>query len=53
MLSECSKWHPPPPSLVKCNYDVTVFYDRGETCLGIVLCGESEDLLAIKNAEAS
>ena len=48
VLSKCSKWHPPPLSFVKCNCDAMFFYDRGETCLGIVLRAESGDLLANK-----
>ena len=48
MVYECSKWHPPPPSFIKCNCDVAVFYDMGETCLGIVLHDESGDLLTYK-----
>ncbi|XVF73428.1 hypothetical protein PTKIN_Ptkin12aG0201100 [Pterospermum kingtungense] len=44
----CSKWHPPPPSFVKCNCDAVVFHDIGKTSMGIVLRDEVGDLLAYK-----
>ena len=48
VVHECSKWHSPSPSFVKCNCDVVIFSDRGEIGLGIVLRDESGVFLAYK-----
>ena len=42
------KWHPPPHSLLECNCNASVFYDRSELGLGAILRDDMGALIAYK-----
>ncbi|XVF67578.1 hypothetical protein PTKIN_Ptkin10aG0132100 [Pterospermum kingtungense] len=49
----CQKWHPPPPSFVKCNCDAATFSDSGRVGLGMVLRDEQGHFLACRMLSVS
>ena len=48
LVNLCSKWHPPPQSLLKCNCDAYVLYDSSELGLGATLGDDMGAFIAYK-----